>query len=733
MSLIHILNNYHNPFPHLNGRGGLQFHPSRHIIGGALSNEVALQQISDLLTQVEQPIERLSIDTSEDDEIRERLAQYEQSQSILQQASEPEPEKLKIEENEGIFKQNGELYAHGSISATVWRNACKKRGLSTEGSRQELYTRLNNFLKKQKEDKIIKKSKKKTLKEIQKIESKDEQFLVIVKSKFPLLIETYKQVLGKSGILNSSDISIAKEMKDDIIKIIQQLLGDTDSDYTKTLIELDSYVNELDKIIKTNTDRKKEAIKEAINKKKKEEEELLLKKQKAKEISTDLEIDEMDKEFEADRAKEKEEEGRLITKFSKYKGEIPEKLYGKAMTHYNGHGRLGHYKAQMEQYIESLKSKPETLSLPEPEIQANVLKAQQETELRKKIQTQIDEVCRSRGLLFKDAKDYNQMINKGVEYDRKSDDQITNYVNRAIDEAILDTPSKPSKIEFYTESPSYTTKTDYKKIDLIQNWISYNSVKNRVGLGKSFEAYFESPKRMKILQGSKFDNDKSPIINNDVNPLIPLNYPDGRPIIRIIKGKPMTLRDVCITDLGSKKNIFEMKQRDIDFTDDSGTVKAVDINDSSIPYVPFQITKFGDNTDYKIHYVNKNGKWYVYNIMMTASDIGDNGFSNYIFDEDYKNYYAVFLTVDGIYTYDICNDITNDKKLFGFADKSNVNPNQKRILVQPIIKEYDKKGDPIYLTDDGKATGNILYEYYTTSYSREGKTFLVDKNKFKKL
>ena len=29
--------------------------------------------------------------------------------------------------------------------------------------------------------------------------------------------------------------------------------------------------------------------------------------------------------------------------------------------------------------------RPETLSLPEPEIQANVLKAQQETELRKKI------------------------------------------------------------------------------------------------------------------------------------------------------------------------------------------------------------------------------------------------------------------------------------------------------------------------------------------------------------
>lgn len=35
-NLIHILNNYHDPFPHIQGRGGLQFHPSRRIIGGML-------------------------------------------------------------------------------------------------------------------------------------------------------------------------------------------------------------------------------------------------------------------------------------------------------------------------------------------------------------------------------------------------------------------------------------------------------------------------------------------------------------------------------------------------------------------------------------------------------------------------------------------------------------------------------------------------------------------------
>ena len=35
-NLIHILNNYHDPFPHIQGRGGLQFHPYRRIMGGML-------------------------------------------------------------------------------------------------------------------------------------------------------------------------------------------------------------------------------------------------------------------------------------------------------------------------------------------------------------------------------------------------------------------------------------------------------------------------------------------------------------------------------------------------------------------------------------------------------------------------------------------------------------------------------------------------------------------------
>jgi len=48
-NLIHILNNYHDPFPHIHGRGGLQFHPSRRIIGGMLggAEETAITRSGD--------------------------------------------------------------------------------------------------------------------------------------------------------------------------------------------------------------------------------------------------------------------------------------------------------------------------------------------------------------------------------------------------------------------------------------------------------------------------------------------------------------------------------------------------------------------------------------------------------------------------------------------------------------------------------------------------------------
>lgn len=62
-NLIHILNNYHDPFPHMQGRGGLQFHPSRRIIGGMLGGAEETE-----ITPVETAITTTTNDSDDEDE-----------------------------------------------------------------------------------------------------------------------------------------------------------------------------------------------------------------------------------------------------------------------------------------------------------------------------------------------------------------------------------------------------------------------------------------------------------------------------------------------------------------------------------------------------------------------------------------------------------------------------------------------------------------------------------------
>jgi hypothetical protein len=69
-NLIHILNNYHDPFPHIQGRGGLQYHPSRRIIGGMLGGAEETEIIpteTEITTSEVIP----SFDDSDDEENKE--------------------------------------------------------------------------------------------------------------------------------------------------------------------------------------------------------------------------------------------------------------------------------------------------------------------------------------------------------------------------------------------------------------------------------------------------------------------------------------------------------------------------------------------------------------------------------------------------------------------------------------------------------------------------------------
>lgn len=130
MSLIHILNNYHDPFPHLKGRGGLQFHPSRHIIGGALKNELAIKEVKDMLTQMESlPIPE-HIDTTD---VEQSMKTVEDTQ--LQPVSEPEKKYLNDTEIKEIklsqYKNKSQL-----------TSLCESMKLPTDGTNKDMIDRI---------------------------------------------------------------------------------------------------------------------------------------------------------------------------------------------------------------------------------------------------------------------------------------------------------------------------------------------------------------------------------------------------------------------------------------------------------------------------------------------------------------------------------------------------------------------------------------------------------------
>ena len=769
MKLIHILNNYHDPFPHIDGKGGLFFHSSRHMTGGMLQPEGQITErspsvkdqlvntIFDVLShQSPQPIQT----TDEDIELLKAIEAIPTKIEEPKQAEEPKKPKKKDEKDaqEKLNQLSEELkiISKGKTKLGEIQSICKKHNIEIKKTRSSD----GKIIDKTKDDLIndFKEYIKSMLKPQTPISEQDQEFHDAFQEELIKIQKLIKEIQSSVGIpvLSKSVNDYLDKVLHDIKQVEKTAKSKLENgEYPKTKRIMESIKSVIEKI-KTMKHEITDEEKIEIYKKNDEEKYDTL----SEKLYTPL-LSIIQKVENSEELSKYELDFLRLSKKTIDSNELTPEFYPKTTAFINlvknniddiykqlekttesktnkivsvvdeaEQRKLAKVKKRAEIEANLLKAKniekPESISLPEPEIEKEK-EEQDKLVLSQKINDEIENVCRSRGLLFKDPKDLNEMITKGVVNDRKTDDQISNYVRRELDTMIFD-----KKIEFYTERETNITTTDYKQIKLIDKWINFYTLQHHSGLGKAFEAYFENKKRMKLLQGPDFGNDKSSIENNDKNKMIPLNYPDGRPIIRTMyDGTQKTLREVCIADLYNGSNLYELKQRNLDFIKGSTTIKAVDMSDTSIPFVPFEKTKFGNNDDYEIYYTFKNGKWCVYNIMMKAKDIGDNGIGNFIFEKDYKNYHAVFLTVDGIYIYDICNDITDDDKDFSVSDKRDVKSSKKRILVRPNILGYNKKtNEEIYDLD---SEGNKLYKYYTTSYSTIGKKFNVDKSKFKKL
>jgi len=603
MSLIHILNNYHDPFPHIKGRGGLQFHPSRRMIGGALSNEVAIRNMLSEVenTEIAQPI----TDTTEDDEIRERLAQYEQPQ-LQQQASEPEPtpeysltdiisnvmplltEVIDNYNNPDVITGTHSIYTRSSLTEKI--NKIIKEKYITDKSELEL---LNKWKESKADSKTKKKSVQKLVDILKNYQGKKDQ---LIKMKIPKptnptevvfndIYNLYSEFLLYYKLRKNEDI--LKAFKDgSLSKMLEDFRSKNKSDYHNALDHLmkEKYISlPLNQKMELMGMLAESIVEQDINRIKKE----IAKKKasKALEISTDLEVDEMQKEFEAKQAKEKKEEGELITKFGKYKGEIPEKLYGKAMKYYNGHGTLGHYKAQMEKYVESLKLKPETLSLPEPDIEKALVKVE------------------------------NPKIVKMI------DDALDQLIEGLITKSARDTIDRMDKL--------------FTDISVVK------------GHGKSFENILCNTDFKYVLQS--ITGSQTPILNNDENPKL-----KGHIAKYKIQGQSLPLGSVCVYDLYDEKASYECKNY-------FGTKTWGGENYyGNTTGITMQTDKFEGNYNFKPYFNKVNGQWKLYNVLVEYShDLNEEGKPKNKWL--YKNYNTdlifIVLCKDALVYYNLTDDL----------------------------------------------------------------------------
>jgi hypothetical protein len=240
MSLIHILNNYHDPFPHLKGRGGLQFHPSRRIIGGALSNQLAQQQITDMIAQIKETEFPEKLDYPNVDDYIEKI------ENKLQ-ASEPEPEPEQYLTNEEIKDNKISKYNNKDKLEKL----AKSMKLPIDGTNKEIKERIKERIEKANEkpvekvvekpkDKISKKTEDYDEKEIRKAKANEPKKLELIAKK---LIEVNKKIKRE----NETDHIVASESDE---KEIRKSITETKESLNTVFSKLPIFVEKTNELLK---------------------------------------------------------------------------------------------------------------------------------------------------------------------------------------------------------------------------------------------------------------------------------------------------------------------------------------------------------------------------------------------------------------------------------------------------------------------------------------------------
>ena len=212
--------------------------------------------------------------------------------------------------------------------------------------------------------------------------------------------------------------------------------------------------------------------------------------------------------------------------------------------------------------------------------------------------------------------------------------------------------------------------------------------------GKAFETV------MIGLEGKKFIKT---LTGSDSN-IIPTDQ--SKNIDHIIVGSdssgiPITLAESCVIDAYNDKACFEFKAR-------ISSKGAIDY--SKVDYIGLTDTKLSNNISFRLVFdKTSNGKFKIKNVIITDP----RNKSKKLFTDDVsKDYYAIFLFSDlKVYYYDILDDMTDDVNDYGDNGK------KKGILVEELL-------DGTYQFDQ------CNYELKTTSI---GKEYQIPKNKIHKI
>ncbi len=624
MSLIHILNNYHNPFPHLKGRGGLHFHPSRRIIGGMLGRgDRDIVPISK--GSLSLPVETIEL-KEEEEEI-----------------STPEPyEDTTITQgDEDIeFKKNGELYAITKYNATKLQKACKIRGLSTEGTRQELWDRLDNFIKKP----IVKsdeKSKGKSKKEID-TEKKAKEKEIELKKEYKLQDIGYSVNLQKKITALEIIYTEMKKHKEltSVDKPIEMLNRD------------EKYLNEIESLnksaIKGNHYVKTIPL---INEYRKliEKVRAKIEKSRVKEIEyTPEEIIELYK---------KEDE----TKYDEFKKELFDKVIeihklveiGTKPTSEDVR-LLYDVKKLLESNALTPERYPKTTQLINlindivksslDIIKTNAIKAKEDAkeEREKLIALKAEEDAKELALSIErtNKKERNEKASKHYEdmlMKKGFSTLLTNVKNPKIVKKIDDVLDQ--LIE------GLITKSARDTVDRMEQL--FTDISTVKGHGKSFENILCNTDFKYVLQS--ISGSTSPILNNENNPKL-----KGHMAKYKIQGQSLPLGSVCVYDLHDGVASYECKNY-------FGT-KIWPEGESyygNTTGLSMQIDKFEGNHNFTPYFSKVNGKWKLYNLLVEYShDLDEEG--NPKKKWLYKNYNTdlifVILCHDALVYYNLTDD-----------------------------------------------------------------------------